>query len=57
MQVLKTLIQQCWDPSADNRPEFVAIVDILDREIKKLPREAFRQPGIASSEGGCCSVM
>ena len=57
LQVLKALLERCWDPSADRRPEFVDIVQILDTEIKKLPREAFRKPGVASSEGGCCSVM
>jgi hypothetical protein len=56
MQVLQKLIRRCWDPVADNRPEFVEIVSILDAEIKKLPREAFRKSGEAES-GGCCTLM
>lgn len=55
--MLKALLQKCWDPIAENRPEFVDIVQTLDAEIKKLPREAFRKPGVASSDEACCSVM
>jgi len=56
MQVLEKLIRRCWDPVADNRPEFVEVVSILDTEIRKLPRESFHNAGEDGSHS-CCTLM
>ena len=55
LKVMKKLIQRCWHPNPESRPEFEEIVKTLDAEIKKLPRTAFRRGG--GQEGACCSMQ
>lgn len=57
MQKLQELVACCWSHDANARPDFVEIIDVLERVMDQLgPRKPSSglEPGASH---GCCSVQ
>ncbi len=60
-QEIRALIEECWAPDPEDRPQFVDVVDKLEDIMSKVPRSAsapkqhFTEPSDTQKE--CCSVQ
>jgi hypothetical protein len=67
-RALRMLVEQCWSPDAEQRPEFTDVIKRLEAVVQQMPIETpfsggySRQastagPNSSGDGGGCCSVQ
>lgn len=53
---LKTLIERCWAPNADQRPAFPEVCKILEKMIASMPRQEVIVSNNSAGDKGCCTI-
>lgn len=60
-QGIRDLIESCWAPDPEDRPQFVDVVNTLEDLLAKLPRSGTSPKqhfaDVSDSQKECCSVQ